>query len=64
MKIITINLSEKYLAAIQVLVSRRMYPSRSECIRAALHEFLADELQLMANLDPETFEMIIRSRIR
>ncbi|MHA2474883.1 MAG: ribbon-helix-helix domain-containing protein [Promethearchaeota archaeon] len=33
MKIITINLPEKYLQAIQILNDMNIYPSRSEAIR-------------------------------
>ncbi|MHA2288597.1 MAG: ribbon-helix-helix domain-containing protein, partial [Promethearchaeota archaeon] len=39
MKIITINLPEKYLEAIQTLNDLGIYPSRSEAIRTALSEF-------------------------
>lgn len=45
MKIITINLPEKYLAAIQALKDNGNYPSRSEVIRLALADFLENELQ-------------------
>ena len=43
MQIITINLPEKYLAAIQTLNEYGIYPSRSEAIRIALKDFLTDE---------------------
>ena len=43
MKIITINLPEKYLEAIQTLNDLGIYPSRSEAIRTALSEFLDEE---------------------
>lgn len=61
MKIITINLPEKYLAAIQILNERGMYPSRSEVIRIALHDFLAPELKMYQDLDPDNIKMLIRS---
>lgn len=61
MKIITINLPEQYLAAIQTLQDAGTYPSRSEAIRTALSEFLSDELKLYNDLDPNTFQKIIRS---
>ena len=43
MKIITINLPEKYLSAIKILNDLGIYPSRSEAIRIALREYLYDE---------------------
>jgi len=61
MKIITINLPEKYLEAIQTLNDLGVYPSRSEAIRTALGEFLGDELKMFQNLEEETFKMLVRS---
>ncbi|GAH84126.1 unnamed protein product [marine sediment metagenome] len=61
MKIITINLPEKYLEAIQTLNDLGVYPSRSQAIRTALSEFLGDELKMFENLDDETFKMLVRS---
>lgn len=61
MKIITINLPEKYLEAIQTLNDLGIYPSRSEAIRTALSEFLEDELKMFNNLEDNTFKMLIRS---
>jgi len=61
MKIITINLPEKYLEAIQTLNDLGLYPSRSEAIRTALSEFLDDELKMFNNLEDNTFKMLIRS---
>ena len=62
MKIITINLPEKYLAAIQVLNDMGVYPSRSEAIRIALHQFLTNDLKMHKDLDPESFKMLMRSK--
>ncbi|MFX1503138.1 MAG: ribbon-helix-helix domain-containing protein [Promethearchaeota archaeon] len=62
MKIITINLPEKYLQAIQILNDMGVYPSRSEAIRIALHEFLTKELKMYRDLDDESFKMLIRSK--
>ncbi|NHJ20499.1 MAG: ribbon-helix-helix protein, CopG family [Candidatus Lokiarchaeota archaeon] len=61
MKIITINLPEKYLEAIQTLNDLGVYPSRSEAIRTALSEFLEHELKMFDNLEENTFRMLIRS---
>ena len=63
MKIITINLPEKYLNAIQALNDLGIYPSRSEAIRIALRDFLRDELQMYDDLDEEKFKMILRSSL-
>ena len=62
MKIITINLPEKYLAAIQVLRDLGQYPSRSEAIRIALSDFLAKELKMYNDLEEESFKILIRSK--
>jgi len=61
MKIITINLPEKYLEAIQTLNDLGVYASRSEAIRTALSEFLSDELKMFENLEDEKFKMLVRS---
>jgi len=62
MKIITINLPEKYLDAIQVLNDMNVYPSRSEAVRVALNDFLTKEMKMYSDLNPENFEMLIRSK--
>ncbi len=61
MKIITINLPEKYLEAIQTLNDLGVYPSRSQAIRTALSQFLDDELKMFNNLEENTFKMLVRS---
>lgn len=59
MKIITINLPEKYIDAIAELTSMGKYPSRSKAIRIALKDFLGDELQTYQELDdPELFKLL------
>ncbi len=63
MKIITINLPEKYLAAIQTLNDLGIYPSRSEAIRIALRDFLEDELKMYNDLEDDSFKMLIKSNI-
>ncbi|MFX0082114.1 MAG: ribbon-helix-helix domain-containing protein [Candidatus Hodarchaeota archaeon] len=63
MKIITINLPEKYLQAIQILNDMGIYPSRSEAIRIALHDFLSKELKMFEDLEDESFKILIRSKI-
>jgi len=60
MQIITINLPEKYLAAIQTLNEYGIYPSRSEAIRIALRDFLTDELKMYEDLEEENFKIIAK----
>jgi Arc/MetJ-type ribon-helix-helix transcriptional regulator len=60
MKIITINLPEKYLSAIQVLIDLRIYPNRSEAIRIALRDFLSKELHLYQDLEEDTFKRKVK----
>ncbi len=62
MKIITINLPEKYLQAIQILNDMDVYPSRSEAIRIALHDFLTKELNMFKELEDDSFKMLMRSK--
>ncbi|TFF84041.1 MAG: ribbon-helix-helix protein, CopG family [Promethearchaeota archaeon] len=61
MKIITINLPEKYLAAIQTLNDLGIYPSRSEAIRIALGDFLEDELKMYHDLDDDSFKILMKN---
>ena len=63
MKIITINLPEKYLAAIQTLNDLGIYPSRSEAIRIALRDFLEEELKMYNDLEDESFRMLVKSNV-
>ncbi|MBY9006659.1 MAG: ribbon-helix-helix protein, CopG family [Candidatus Lokiarchaeota archaeon] len=63
MQIITINLPEKYLEAIQILNDLKIYPSRSEAIRNALKMFLTDELKMDKELEGDYFKMLANSRI-
>ena len=57
MKIITINLSEPHVRALQILQDLGLYPSRSEAIRVAIRDFLQRELgfaQKFDDLDAQT----------
>lgn len=47
MKIVTVNVPESYLEAIEKLVGDSgLYPSRSELIRCAVRKFLINELKM------------------
>jgi len=51
MKIVTVNVPESYIDAIQKLVGEKgLYPSRSELIRCAVREFLIRELKIAINM--------------
>ena len=47
MKIVTVNVPESYIEAIEKLIGQDgLYPSRSELIRCAVREFLLKELKM------------------
>jgi len=51
MKIVTVNVPESYIDAINKLIGENgLYPSRSELIRAAVREFLLKELKMAKNM--------------
>ena len=53
LRIITINLSEPHVKALQVLQDIGLYPSRSEAIRVAIRDFLQRELGFAKSNDVE-----------
>ncbi len=61
MQIITINLPEKYLGAIQVLNDLGIYPSRSEAIRKAIGDLLTKDLKLAEDLNVDTFKSFVQN---
>lgn len=51
MKIVTVNVPESYIDAINKLIGHEgLYPSRSELIRCAVRDFLIKELKLANNM--------------
>jgi len=51
MKIVTVNVPESYVDAINKLIGQGgLYPSRSELIRCAVREFLLKELKMAKNM--------------
>lgn len=51
MKIVTVNLPEKYIEEMDKLVkNKELYPSRSELIRCATRDFIKKELTLFRNM--------------
>jgi len=51
MKIVTVNVPESYIDAINKLIGENgLYPSRSELIRCAVRDFLLKELKMANNM--------------
>lgn len=51
MKIVTVNVPESYIGAINKLIGGNgLYPSRSELIRCAVRDFLLKELKMANNM--------------
>jgi len=51
LKIVTVNVPERYLGAINKLIGENgLYPSRSELIRVAVREFLLREIKMANNM--------------
>jgi len=51
MKIVTVNVPESYIEAIEKLIGENgLYPSRSELIRAATREYLIKELKMIKHM--------------
>ena len=55
LKVITINLPNKYFEAIKELANRGVFPSRSEAVRTALRDFLSKEFEFCGELEINTF---------
>lgn len=52
MKIVTVNVPESYIDAIEKLIGENgLFPSRSELIRCAVREFLIKELKMAKNMN-------------
>jgi Arc/MetJ-type ribon-helix-helix transcriptional regulator len=67
MKIVTINVPQSYLDAVQALIDLGLYNSRSEVVRVALAEFIGREEQfnqllgeenMFSNVDPEILKSL------
>jgi Arc/MetJ-type ribon-helix-helix transcriptional regulator len=62
-KIITINLSEPHVKALQILQDLGIYPSRSEAIRVAIRDFLRNELGFAQKFDDIESQPVNHERI-
>ena len=58
MKTITINLPEKYLTAIQVLIESGKYPSKSELVRESIKQCLQVDFGLSRDLEIENLKQM------
>ncbi|AJC71083.1 MAG: type II toxin-antitoxin system ParD family antitoxin [Thermococcus sp.] len=59
MRIISVQVPQSYVNAMDQLVKRGLYPNRSEVIRAALREFLKKEMNTEIQVD-EVPEYVIK----
>jgi Arc/MetJ-type ribon-helix-helix transcriptional regulator len=51
MKMITVHIPERYLAALETLVDDGHFPSRSEAIRVAIRDLIRNEIDLQNQKD-------------
>jgi len=50
MQVVTVNIPSVYLDALAKLTEQGLFPSRSEAVRVALHDFLKVELSMVNTL--------------
>ena len=53
MKMITVHIPEKYLAALEDLVDKGHFPSRSEAIRVAIRDLIRNEIKIQNKKNTE-----------
>ena len=63
MKTATINIPDEYLHCIEILVNLGYYPSRSECVRECLKQFLGREATLNENLKQDNFTVLKKKQM-
>ena len=63
MKVCTINVPERYLDCIAVLVEMGYFPSRSEAVRQALTQFVSKEVSNFEQLSKENFKDIKQEQL-
>lgn len=65
MKIITVNLPESYLKAMDRMIGEKaIYPSRSELIRVAVREFLIKELEAVKSFSKLTNQVVKKAEAK
>ncbi|RLF13823.1 MAG: CopG family transcriptional regulator [Thermoprotei archaeon] len=57
LRILTVHLPDAYIKGLDELVSKRLYPNRSEAIRVAVRDLLKTELWERAAPSPRTVKM-------
>ena len=60
MKIISLQLPQGLINALDVLVRRGVYPNRSEAIREAIRELVKRELYVMESEEREIPEYVVK----
>jgi len=60
MKIISVQLPQGLINALDVLVRRGVYPNRSEAIREAIRELVKRELYVMESEEREIPEYVVK----
>lgn len=50
MQIVTVNVPRIYLDALDKMKEDGLYPSRSEMLRVAIHDFIIQELDLLSTM--------------
>jgi len=63
MKIITINLPDRYYDDINILKEIGFYPSLSEFVRQAIHDLLAKDLEFNDDCKPKKFKELLEKEL-
>ena len=61
MKLVTLNLPEPYIKALDSLVKAKRFPSRAEAIRIAVRDLILDELTILEDKEAEEICARIKS---
>ncbi|MHA1338806.1 MAG: ribbon-helix-helix domain-containing protein [Promethearchaeota archaeon] len=61
-QIITINIPDSYLSALETLIKLKFFSNRSQIVRIALEEFLQKENKFFSNLQPNLFYSLQEKR--
>jgi Arc/MetJ-type ribon-helix-helix transcriptional regulator len=64
MKIITINIPDQFLDALEILVCLGFFPSRSQAMREAIKDLLEKDLQFNGDIVPEAFQKLKETQLR
>lgn len=64
MRIISINIPDQFLDAIEVLIALGFFPSRSEAMREAIKQLLLKDAEFNGNILPEAFQKLKEEQLR